>query len=561
MSSLDDILNRVLSQAADSAATKIQTAVIARRPLRDVDGSTSMASPGMFQDLRAAMQTIHDPGIAQGLRNTVVKADASEVGNGVDVDGNGVEDSQESSSSPAVRRTTLADDLGALSTITEAGTDVAKNLTVAGKAAQGLAGSAGKLDEAVVSLARSVTRATPGTPAAQASGNAGGILGRVSGFMESDSIAQAVRAMVGRIRNGSDSSSAGGSGIGAGGNGSGDSGASFGDRFSAGFDRALARAVVFFRSMSAGSGGGARGGNGGNSGDGSDDGADGSSPLSGRSLRTIVSQRIGRAGRRMLTGAFRGRVSRGMRMLRGRGAAGGGGGGGGWAGRIGGMPPGGMIGGGIHHGGMAGGGPPVPPGGAPAGGGMAGGFGLAAVIGLVVSFVALIAIVNTAAQAIYKLGMQGYETALRVSQYNGELNIAKAQLNVGRLMRDIQTAQDLSKSGAGMMKAIDKLEEVLRPITTEALSISMDLLTTAIEALTATIKSLTSLGKDTMKFMDEIAAALTNRPVNPAFQGNQGQNQQPQVQPDFLGLHAEFAARAVPLRPRAPIPPQGAARP
>jgi hypothetical protein len=190
----------------------------------------------------------------------------------------------------------------------------------------------------------------------------------------------------------------------------------------------------------------------------------------------------------------------------------------------------------------------------------------------VVAFVGLIAIINTAGQAIYKLGMQGYETALRVSQYNGELNIAKAQLNVGRLMRDIQTAQDLSKSGAGMMRAIDKLEEVLRPITTEVLSVSMAVLTEAINLLTATIKGIAKFGNAVMDqgnvgqaFANNgiLGGALAmlnpfaNQPLAPAAP----QNQQQQAQPDFLGLHDEFAKRAIPLPPRAPIPPQGAARP
>lgn len=552
MSSLDDILNRVLSQAVDSAATKVQGAVIGRRPLRDPEsgsGAVGYSNTGVFSDLQSAIRTIHDPAIAQGLRNSAARADDSADDLRLSLD----DVPDDPLTSPAVRKTTLADDLGVIGTITDAGTSIVKDMAIAGKATQGLADSAGKLDRAVIDLTRSVVKATPRTSENQSPGIVGGVMNRASGFLESNSIAESVRAMVGRLRNGSDGPA------GSGGD-DGDGGAigegSFADRLSAGFDRALARSMMFFRSMSAGSGGVSRG-NGGNV-----DGSDGSdsSPLSGRSLRTIVSQRIGRAGRRALVGAFRGRVIRGMRGLRGRGVAGGAGGtGGGWAGRIAGMPPGGMIGGGVHHGAGGGMGGGAAGGAAAAAGGMGAGVAVAAVVGLVAAFAALIAIVNAAGQAIYKLGMQGYETALRVSQYSGELNIAKAQLNVGRLMRDIQTAQDLSKSGAGMMRAIDKLEEVLRPLTTEVLSMSMTVLTKAIEELTAVMQASEKFGMDFMMFIDD----KLNRAFPALFpKWNQPQNNQPQqAQPDFLGLHEEFAKRAIAKPPRAAIPPQGAARP
>lgn len=572
MSSLDDILNRVLNQAVDSAATKVQGAVIGRRPLKDPEsgsGAVGYSNAGVFSDLQSAIRTIHDPAIAQGLRNSASRADAMDDGNGgADFfDGMG----QESPSLPAVRKTTLADDLGVIGTITDAGTSIVKDMAIAGKATQGLAESAGKLDRAVIDLTRSVVKATPKTSENQNPGIVGGVLNRASGFLESNSIAESVRAMVGRLRNGSD----GPAGVGGvnGGDGSDDGFAEnrLESRLSSAFDRMLGRAMLYFRSMSMANAGSRSVSDA--DGDGLAD-ADENSPSqqqgqsAGQSwIRQMVRQKIGRAGRRLLTRAFRNRVQRGMRMARGGagGAGGAGGTGGGWAGRVAGIgQAGGMAGGGIHHGaggaaGGMGGGAGGAGGGAAAGGGA--GLGLAAAV---VGVIAFVAVIYMAIKALYNLGMQGYQTALRVAQFDGQLAAAKAQLDVNRLMRDIQTARDLSKSGADFMKALNRLEDTLRPLTDGALKIGLEFLTWVTNSLVEAFQFLLKATAGVVKAFDElekavgidlIGADLIKRLEDAANGGNNNQVMLPPA-----GFHDAFMN----LPPFAPpprnnIPPLGGA--
>lgn len=245
-------------------------------------------------------------------------------------------------------------------------------------------------------------------------------------------------------------------------------------------------------------------------------------------------------------------------------AGGGGGGFGGWRSLFGGGPaPGGVPG--------AGGAPPVPPAGGgmgaggagAAGGGAASGGGMGVVAGgLILGFTALIAVAAVAANALYKLGMQGYETALRVAQFDGQLAGAKAQLDVSRMMRDIQTARTLSESGAGFMKALDKLEAALRPITDGALNVGLLFLTEVVEALTTAFQLLLKATVMYLKFLDIMNAGLIpNDMIKKLENIANGNNQAPQPQMPAAGLHNLFMNIPPAAPPRPPIAPLGGARP
>jgi hypothetical protein len=221
----------------------------------------------------------------------------------------------------------------------------------------------------------------------------------------------------------------------------------------------------------------------------------------------------------------------------GAGAAAGGGFGGGAAGGAGGAAAGGAGGGGAAVGGAA------------TGGGMA-------IAGLVLGFIGIIAISATVVSALHKLGMQGYETALRVSQFDGQLAAAKAQLDVSRMLRDVQTARSLSESGAGFMKALDKLEAAMRPITDGALDVGLRALTEIVLLLTDSLHLLTKAIVMHLRITDFLVFGAipnnliqriddaVNKPAQPAPNINQ------------LGF-MDAQLRERPRRPRAPLPPMG----
>ena len=434
--------------------------------------------------------------------------------------------------------------------------------------------------------------------------------GKSESWLQSSSIADSVRGMFGRFRNqftvspakmtGDDSSQIPLSAD------SGNSGSSAGmmSSISRSFDQMLAKSAVMFRAID-------REGKSDQKNSGRRDGEDWfqSSSLA-NTARGFVKRSIGRIGRKALSSrALRGRLANGKRILRGAGGAGGGGiggagngaasgagGAGGIGSRTGGMF-GGLFGGGAGAsggGGAVSGGGAVGSGGAGGGigsriGGMfggifgggggagaAGGGGMAAsgagaggaamgvglaAAGVVAAFVAVIAVAAIAANALYKLGMQGYETALRVSQFDGRLSAAKAQLDVSRMMRDIGTARTLSESGANFMRALDKLEAALRPITDGALNVGLIALTEVVVLLTdafhmmfkATVMYIKILDvfaagaipNDWIKKMDDIANG--KQPDGPVNVGQRG---------FFDGQMADANARAR-RPPRNQLPPMG----
>lgn len=297
------------------------------------------------------------------------------------------------------------------------------------------------------------------------------------------------------------------------------SGETFVSRISQSFDRALAKSSAMFRQMNRQS----RVASGNDDEDKKESWLDSSSIAD--SVRGFTRKTVSRLGRKALNSkALRQRVANGQRLIRGRvrvmpaggggGGAGGGaagaGGGGGFGARIGGMF-GGMFGGGGGGAAAAGGGGA---GGAAAGGAMAGG---AAIAGLAVVFVAIAAAAAAVVAALYKLGMAGYETALRVAQFDGQLAAAKSQLDVSRMMRDIGTARTLSEAGSGFMKSLDKLEQALRPLTDGAMEVGLNAMIVIVDFVTWAFKGLLQATNSLIKGFDMVETALGMDLINAAM--------------------------------------------
>ncbi|MEJ7594607.1 MAG: hypothetical protein WKF77_23995, partial [Planctomycetaceae bacterium] len=96
---------------------------------------------------------------------------------------------------------------------------------------------------------------------------------------------------------------------------------------------------------------------------------------------------------------------------------------------------------------------------------------------VVVAIIAMIAAVSAVSKALYSLGQQGYETALRVADYNGALFAAKTQLEFGRLKRDVQTAGSLADNGSKFMGALNDLEDAIRPLTDMLQNVGLQFIT------------------------------------------------------------------------------------
>ena len=307
-------------------------------------------------------------------------------------------------------------------------------------------------------------------------------------------------------------------------------------------------------------------------------------------VRQNLTRTIGRQGRRILAKNFRQRVQRGQNLIRGRVKvmpAGGSGSGappaansalswpkgtGTWAngasggagnaangGRAAGGFFGRMFGGGGGAAAGGGGG-----GGAAAGGAAGGGMATGGMIlgGLALGAVALIAVVGVVVAALAKLGMQGYETALRVAQFDGQLSAAKAQLDVSRLMRDIGTARTLSEAGAGFMKSLDKLEAALRPITDGGMKVGLEFMTLVIDGVVVVFQNLIGATVAVVKAFDEIDNFLGTNKITPELMEKlenmaAGKVAEPQNLP-VAGFHDEFLKMMKPAAPpRPPLPPLG----
>lgn len=594
MDSLDDILNRVLQNSAEKVAQRIEPAMN-RRPLKDPQTN----AVGFFQDISAAVRNIRSPEAAGALQAQGFQARYATPEEQEDFNNGGT-----GFPSPAenTRRTTIADDANVIGQIANSATQIVKQIATAGKAIGEFSGSAGKLDNAVSGMAQTVVAADKDVKASKpAESLAGWLKSLVSGgganggassgsgtatagsggagsWLESSSIADSIRGVVGRFRV-SPFQMMGGMNFGGSGGGSvplaqqdPGNGETLIGRISQSFDKMLARSSSAFRAMGRQSSPADGAG-----GDQNQSWLDSSSIAN--SVRGFTRKTVSRLGRKALSSpALRRRFINGRRLLRGGGGGAGvpgggavGGGGNGVRAGLGWMMPagGGAGGGGAGAGAAAGGagfgggaaggaGGAAGAGGAgagAAGGAMAGGGGMA-LAGLVLGFIGLIAVTATVVSALHKLGMQGYETALRVAQFDGQLAAAKAQLNVSRMLREVQTARTLSESGAGFMKALDKLEAAMRPITDGALDVGLRALTEIVLLLTDAFHLLTKAIVMHLKITDVLLfGAIPNNLIQriedavnkPALPPNIGQR-------GFLD--GQLADR--PFRqPRAPLPPMG----
>ncbi len=297
-------------------------------------------------------------------------------------------------------------------------------------------------------------------------------------------------------------------------------------------------------------------------------------------VRGFGRKTIGRMGRKILSSrTLRRRLINGRRMMRGGGGVAGGGGsaggGGGapiwprgtgtWAGGASGGGAGGSGAAAAGRGGAAafGGAGAAGAGGAGGGGGAAAGGATSGAAGggmllpgVILGFVGLVAVTATVISALHKLGMQGYETALRVAQFDGQLAGAKAQLDVSRMLRDVQTARSLSESGAGFMKALDKLEAAMRPITDGALDFGLRALTEIVLLLTDALHLLTKAVVMHLKITDFM---LFGAIPNQLIQRIEDAVNQPALPPN-VGQRGFFDGQMQdrPFRqPRPPLPPMG----
>jgi len=679
MDSLNDILNRVLQNAAETTAQRVVVAT-GKRPLRDPDSG----SVSHLQQAATALENIRSASTAAAMAQRA-QLSQSQLPSPVD-DGNSGANSAdgESFSSPADRhrKTTIADDMNVLGTVGGAGAAVIQQIAAAGRAFSGIpeaanafkdavtemadsaggaapaidsvagplakmassivsqisgigkggdpstgagasqAGQSNSVDGAVTAAVRKILKApksfaswfgeydgtdsarseTPSSPAGSSGGKSrpmagvipwgswpmasaflpssgnGGNAGPVQNWLNSSSIADSMRAMIGNVGQSLQSMTANVGGLlngglvasGGGGSSSGGAGASsLSGRITDSFDRALARSWAMFRGMSAGSGGssgasgsgsGGSGGGDGNDDDGSGDQGNSGSGLFG-GLRNQLRTRIGRAGRRIMARRFRRGIVNGRRLLRGGGGGGGaaaggnaggaGGGGGGFFARM-------FGGGGAGAGGAgaAGGGGGA---GAAAGGGGAVAGGVVAA-GAVLAIVAFVAAIGIAIYALMKLGKQGYETALRVAHLDGGLTAAKAQLDVSRLLRDIQTSRTLSNAGANHMEAINRLEENLRPITDGAMLAGLHALTFGLNMVNTVFEAVRNSGIGLVKAFNEIEKVLGFNFINDdmvkALEDLRNGNAPQQVL-EAAPLHNLFVQMPAAAPPRPPLPPLG----
>lgn len=82
-------------------------------------------------------------------------------------------------------------------------------------------------------------------------------------------------------------------------------------------------------------------------------------------------------------------------------------------------------------------------------------------IGAVLAGVAMAGV--AAYKALASLAKPAYEATLRLANMNGALAFASAQLEVGRIRRDFESASDISETGRDRLAAQNRLEEAMQP--------------------------------------------------------------------------------------------------
>jgi hypothetical protein len=83
------------------------------------------------------------------------------------------------------------------------------------------------------------------------------------------------------------------------------------------------------------------------------------------------------------------------------------------------------------------------------------------------AMVAGASVIGSAASATYKalsaLAKQSYDTTVKLANYSGVLAYANSQLQVGRVLRDIESAGEISETGKDRLNAQNRLEEAIQP--------------------------------------------------------------------------------------------------
>jgi len=549
-SSLDDILNRVLGNALETVTKRTEpnsSRPGGKRPLREPGGGPQSGVITYMAEVNAALNNIRSAETAAalselGLRNSESRdqstvAEQSRPGGSVDP--------AQSSSFPAENRRTVSDDADVLSGIKGAAAALVNQVVSAGHALGGFAKNASEGGQTIQQASQSITvnNSLPGGVPGVSDG-LGGIasLGdRITNWLNSSSIADSVRGMVenlsqirptdGTVVVPVSSNEERGQGL--------------VDRVNAAFDAFLVRSFNLFRKMSGQRFGEDQENDGSES---SEDGENSSNRFSSRLLRGIA-----RRGRRTLVRGFGRRIRR-ARANPAIGRAGGGGAaaGGGMFGRA--FAGGGGGGAAAAGGGGVGGGAA---GGAAAGGGALGGTMMTGVAGVL----AFVAAITVAASVVYDLAMKGLETVLKVSQYDSQLSAAKAQLNVSRLMRDMESAKTLSASGEKMIQTIDRLEATFRPITDSALSIAMNVLTYSANELVDAFQYLMKSTVGVLRLFDDLSEMrgrdlIDDKRLDEWERIANGDAPKAAINPDPFG--DLFQQRFPPAKPpRQPLPPLG----
>ena len=179
MESLDSILSRVLQNASEKVAQRVQPA-LNRRPLRDPDNPAAV-----LQSVSAAIANIRLPETAsamseQARRHTSI--DSSEYQSPAG-DYSGSDFGNSSSPADGHRKTTIADDASTLGTVGSTGAAIFQQILAAGKAFSGIPEAAESFREAVSGMADSASSAAPAieTVSGPLSKMAGAIVSHISG--------------------------------------------------------------------------------------------------------------------------------------------------------------------------------------------------------------------------------------------------------------------------------------------------------------------------------------------------------------------------------------------
>jgi hypothetical protein len=536
MSSFDEILNRVMGDAVETVVQRTEqnsSRPAGRRPLREPGGSAIVT---YMAEVSSALNNIRSVETAAAL-SELSQRNSEEAAASTDGDlrrsESGIDPAQTSPSSPADNRRTISDDAEVLSGIQNAAAAMVNQVVTAGDALGNLARNASESGQSIHQASQSIT-----VNNAVAAGGSGSIGDRLSEWLNSSSIADSVRGMVENLKqirpvDGNavvPASSDEGRGQG------------FVDRVNLAFDTFLVRSFNLFRKMS-----GQRYGE--------NQEGDSSSPDDDQNQQETVEENssnqfssrllkgMARGARRTLVRRF-GRRIRGARANPATGPAGGTG----------------RAGGGIFGRAFAGGGRGAAAGGAAAGGG-AGGVALGGTMMMAAAGVlAFVAGLTVAASVVYDLAMKGYEIVLKVSQYDGQLSAARAQLNVSRLMRDMQSAKTFSESGTRMMETLDRLEATFRPITDGVLNLALNVLTYTVNELMDAFQYLMKATVGVLRLFDDLAEQRGRDLINDRRLAEweriaNGNAPRPGMNPDPFG---DLFQRFPPAKPpRPPLPPLG----